>query len=58
MKSVGKFHHDGTYVALHGVEHLLEIVDLFAHVVVFLFLFCEHVHKESHIVAETGLKFL
>ncbi len=52
VQTVGELHQNRANVVLHGVEHLLEVVELPRHFVLFLFLLCDHAHEKCHVVAE------
>ena len=52
MQTVGKLDKDGTHIIVHGVKHLLEIIQLCRHIITCLLLLCHHSDKESDIVTK------
>ena len=58
MQTVSQFYQYGTYVVMHRVEHLLEVVKLLRHVILLLVLLRYHPYQESDIIAKLLVDFL
>ena len=52
MQAVSQLYQYSPYVVVHGVQHLLKVVQLLRHGVALLLLLSHHAHQERHVLTE------